>query len=123
VTPELVERALSALFGSSAEDAARVRRALQTYGVEPHEREADRVRLAILRVSNGDVKVALEGIALAKKDYRDVLVGAEYPQEQRVSIDFLSRRVPLKSPEAQEALSEARRRDRQQYEEWLASLR
>jgi hypothetical protein len=53
---------------------------LDQYGAEAHERERDRVQLAILRMSNGDVDKLLTYIAAAKEDYRDVLMWDEMPK-------------------------------------------
>ena len=53
---------------------------LDLYGVEPYERERERVQLAILRLSKGNLEKLLEFIDMAKKDYRDALLWAEsYP--------------------------------------------
>jgi hypothetical protein len=50
---------------------------LQRYGHAPHEREHDRVYLALLELSQGDVGKLREALNVAKVDYRDVLVWAE----------------------------------------------
>jgi hypothetical protein len=52
---------------------------LSEYGVEKWEREADRVRLAVLKLANRDLTQARNWIAQAKMDFRDVLSPAEYP--------------------------------------------
>ena len=52
---------------------------LRSYGVESYEREVDRVRAALLRVADGRVGALEEAVRLAKEDYRDALVMAEYP--------------------------------------------
>ena len=54
---------------------------LDSYGVEAHERERERVQLAILKLcggSEGQLRVYLH---VAKRDYRDVLFWAECPEE------------------------------------------
>jgi hypothetical protein len=43
------------------------------YGTEPHEREAERVRLAIVELSEGDEQRLQHLVQAAKVDYRDVL--------------------------------------------------
>jgi hypothetical protein len=63
---------------------ASVLEALDRYGVEPHERERERVQLAILRLSAGNEDKIREYVAIAKRDYRDVLLWAEHPQEARL---------------------------------------
>jgi len=51
---------------------------LDMYGVEPYERERERVHLAILKLSKGDEDRLLEHVGMAKRDYRDVIMWAEY---------------------------------------------
>src|SRR5437899_990306 len=62
----------------------RVLELLDTYGVESYERERERVQLAILKLSDGSEEKLREFIAVAKRDYRDVLFWAEYPEESRL---------------------------------------
>lgn len=57
---------------------------LDTYGVEPWERERDRVQIAILQLSEGNEGGLRELLAVAKRDYRDVLFWAEYPEESKI---------------------------------------
>jgi hypothetical protein len=59
------------IFPESAH--ARVLELLDTYGVEPYERERERVQLAVLKLSEGNEEKLREFIAVAKRDYRDVL--------------------------------------------------
>src|SRR5439155_6674438 len=54
-------------------DEATVRAVLDQYGAEAHEREQDRVRLAALSLSGGDLDELSALIQRAKRDYRDVL--------------------------------------------------
>ena len=63
---------------------ARVLELLDTYGVESYERERERVQLAILKLSDGNEEKLREFVAVAKRDYRDVLFWAEYPEESRL---------------------------------------
>ena len=68
-----VEALALALFGE-----ARWREALalvDQYGVEPHEREVERVKVAILEVSDGRLSRLPYFVKCAKIDYRDVLGG------------------------------------------------
>ncbi len=92
---------------------------LAEYGVAQHEREIPRVRLAILRLSAGQLDRVREFVGFAKRDYRDVLMWAEYPEEGR-SLWTASTRL---SPEQQAELDEIRQRDQEQHAEWLAALR
>jgi len=52
---------------------------LGEYGTEGWHRESDRVRLAVLKLAAGSLEMLRQEIEVAKSDYRDVLVGAEYP--------------------------------------------
>jgi len=63
---------------------ARVLELLDSYGVEPDERERERVQLDILKLSGGSEEKVREYVAVAKRDYRDVLFWAEYPEESRL---------------------------------------
>ncbi|HEY2625462.1 MAG TPA: hypothetical protein VGI41_01790 [Candidatus Udaeobacter sp.] len=62
----------------------RVLERLDSYGVEPDERERERVQVAILKLSGGSEEKVREYVAVAKRDYRDVLFWAEYPEESRL---------------------------------------
>src|SRR6059058_1118641 len=63
---------------------ARVLELLDTYGVESYERERKRVQLAILKLSEGNEEKLREFVAVAKRDYRDVLFWAENPEEAKL---------------------------------------
>jgi hypothetical protein len=65
------------------ESWGRVLEMLDSYGVKSHERERERVQLDILKLSVGSEKKVREYVAVAKRDYRDVLFWAEYPEESR----------------------------------------
>jgi hypothetical protein len=62
---------------------ARVLELLDSFGIESHERERERVQLAILKLSEGNEEKLREFVAVAKRDYRDVLFWAENPEEAR----------------------------------------
>lgn len=72
---------------------ARVLELLDSYGVEPDERERERVRLDILKLSGGSEEKVREYVAVAKRDYRDVLFWAEYPEESRLDTPEKRQRV------------------------------
>ena len=74
---------------------ARVLDLLESYGVESYERERKRVQLAILKLSAGSEEKVREYVAVAKRDYRDVLFWAEYPEESR--LDTPEKREKLKN--------------------------
>ncbi len=72
---------------------ARVLGALNGYGVESYERERERVQLAILKLSAGSEEKMREFVAVAKRDFRDVLFWAEYPEEARLDTPEKRERV------------------------------
>lgn len=57
---------------------------LDSYGVESYEREREPVQLAVLKLREGNEEKLREFVAVAKRDYRDVLLWAEYPEEARL---------------------------------------
>lgn len=63
---------------------SRVLDLLDTYGVESYERERERVQLAILKLSDGNEEKLREFVAVAKRDYRDVLFWADNPEEAKL---------------------------------------
>ena len=71
----------------------RILERLDTYGVEPYERERERVQLAILKLSAGNEEKVCEFVAVAKRDYRDVLFWAEYPEEARLDTPEKRQRI------------------------------
>jgi hypothetical protein len=97
------------------EERAQVAQLLDTYGSENYESEVARVQLAIVKLSQGQVGRVRELIAVAKRDYRDVLMWAEYPAEGRA---LWSLRRDL-SAEEKARLAEIRKQDREQYLAWL----
>src|SRR5207248_6338981 len=74
--------AVEATFPESA--YARVLKLLDTYGIESYERERERVQVAILKLSEGNEEKLREFVAVAKRDYRDVLFWAENPEEAKL---------------------------------------
>jgi hypothetical protein len=72
---------------------ARVLELLESYGVESYERERERVQLAILKLSAGSEEKLREYMAVAKRDYRDVLFWAEYPEESKLDTPEKRQRV------------------------------
>ena len=63
---------------------SRVLELLDTYGVESYERERERVQLAILKLSEGNEERLRKFVAVAKRDYRDVLFWADNPEEAKL---------------------------------------
>ena len=70
-TRAVVVAAVGAAFAEADRDA--VLAALDRYGVEPHERERERVQLAIIEISAGHTDRLQAYVQSAKHDYRDVL--------------------------------------------------
>ncbi len=58
-------------------DIAPILAILDPYGAEPHHREIERVRLAIVALSRGSEERLLYCLNAAMKDYRDVLCWLE----------------------------------------------
>ena len=102
-SPELVRRKLRDCFPDPAA-AAVAGSLLNAY----RDNEAERVRLAVLMLSRGDVDRLRELMEKANQDYREVLVDAEYPGEIRTSPN---------APTSE--LVAARDRDRERYEACL----
>ncbi len=63
--------AVHATFPQS--DEAVILAALDQYGTEPHERERERVQLALIELSAGNKDLLLRYVQDAKTDYRDIL--------------------------------------------------
>src|SRR5437879_13747824 len=71
----------------------RVLELLDTYGIESYERERERVQLAILKLSEGNEEKLREFVAIAKRDYRDVLFWADNPEEAKLDTPEKRERV------------------------------
>jgi hypothetical protein len=82
---------------------------LGEYGTETWQREAARVRLAVLKLAAGNIERLRSEIETAKCDYRDVLAMAEYP-------GYIRRGVIELSMEERQRVIDA---DWEQYQAWL----
>ena len=71
-----VERIVRRDFPNRASDAFAI---LSEYGSDTWNREPHRVRVAVLKLANGNLERLRTEIETAKCDYRDVLAPAEYP--------------------------------------------
>lgn len=109
LTPELVHRLVDRLFASGERTTALA--LLECYGAAPHEREVIRVRVAVLKLSEGRLTELERLIARARQDYRDVLAWAEYPAELVQPIWRL--------PDSD--VAQVRAADRAQYVAWLTA--
>lgn len=84
---------------------------LNRYGVETREQASSRVRLAALKLADGNLDSLAKHIDTAKRDYRDVLVAAEYPGYAKVGF-----RMRELSKKERQRIVDA---DWNQYEDWL----
>lgn len=108
VTDDDVERVVWREFSTG--QFAAVMAILHEYGTE-QQREAARVRLAALKLAKGNPEKLRANIQSAKRDYRDVLAYAEYPEYSKKG--FGVRQLPV---EEQRRIIDS---DWRQYEEWL----
>lgn len=107
--PGDLERKLRSLFPNDGlRNAARA--ALRRYGAATWHHEADRVRLAILKLAGPDLTAIDRRVDEAIVDYRDTLAAAEFP-----AYAALGPHVDGSSPEAQAAI----KADREQYSAWV----
>jgi len=79
--------------GFRRESRPRALELLDTYGLAAHERERERVQLAILKLSEGNEEKLRQLVDVAKRDYRDVLFWAEYPEEAKIDTPEKRRKV------------------------------
>jgi len=105
---EALQKKLALLFPDPV-DADLARQLLSEYGREEYEREAPRVRLAVLKLSGPNLEKVEEFVGTAKVDYRDVLALAEFPGQLRAQTWKMN-------PEEKKELEAI---DREQYEAWL----
>jgi len=84
---------------------------LNEYGTEDWQRGISRVRLAVLKLADGDLQALRRQIDVAKKDYRDVLAYAEYPE-------YMQKVSPSAAP-AEVERERIIRADWTQYQAWL----
>jgi len=94
-TREAVLSAAARVFPT--EDLTNIMAALDLYGIESYERERERVQLAILKLSEGNMDKLCHYTGAAKQDYRDVFYWAEYPRspDEPKSYEELARRLHI----------------------------
>ena len=92
------------------EDLGKIMDILDLYGKESHVRELERVQIAILKLSGGDLENLRAYVETAKSDFRDVLAYAEFPEEMSKYNWKMSDKEEVKR---------IRERDCQQYIDWL----
>jgi hypothetical protein len=79
--------------------------------------EGIRVRLAALKLAEGNLEALKKQIAIANRDFRDVLVAAEYPERWKVTSTFYDLPTKVSKKERQRIVDA----DWQQYQSWLRS--
>lgn len=104
---KILNRKLEKLFPDNREKSKAVD-LLETYGIEKHELEPFRVRLAILKLCDGDLEAIAKTVKYARQDYRDILSWAEYPRQ--------SKKWSMHNGPEKENLV---KKDREEYEQWL----
>ncbi len=76
---DALSAALERAFPGRTEQAGAI---LTRYGTEAHEQESERVRLAAVDLSGGDIAELDRLIDLAKRDRRDILMWAEQRRKE-----------------------------------------
>ena len=106
----LLTRVLERIFPNRAHrlEALRI---LEQYGGSAAEPEAERVRLAILKLAGADIAQLRSGVLGAKEDYEDTLSWAESPLDTEARIG--NRKL---NPDQ---WAEIAAQDQKQYEDWL----
>lgn len=107
LTQAVLDRIVTALF---PEQPGLAHEALARYGRPGIDREILRVRVAALRVSEGNLAALEKAIGAALVDYRDVLAWAEYP------VELISPTWNMPPGD----VTRIRTADRLQYHDWLA---
>ena len=74
----------------------------------------EQIRLAVIKLANGNLDDLRRHVQTAKRDWRDVIVAAETPEAMRVGLTNYDK---LDEPSRSAIAS----RDRQQYLDWLKS--
>jgi len=103
---DLVLKKIRTLFPIAA-NARQAMAILDTYGAEAWHREKDRVHLAVLKLGGDDLASLRRCVEVAKRDFRDVLAPAEYPEQMQAGMGRGSKEMEV--------------RDLQQYRAWLNS--
>jgi hypothetical protein len=106
----LLTRVLQRMFPNHAH-RLEARRILEQYGGSATEPEAERVRLAVLKLAGADIGQLRSGVLGAKEDYEDTLSWAESPSETKTRMG--NRKL---NPHQ---WAEIAAQDQKQYENWL----
>jgi hypothetical protein len=78
----------------SADVLPEIRELLHRYGGESWHREPLRVRMACLKIADGNVPALHQAVEVACRDYRDVLATAEY-RHYAAARDAEARRIAI----------------------------
>ena len=105
-----VERVASRQY--APEEYSIVNTILARYGTKSHHVEKERVRLCALKLAAGDVRELERQIGVASVDFRDVVAGAEYPEQGKLGFVGIDRIDPAERVRILEA-------DRLQFQRWL----
>ena len=109
-TREMVLDKVNQVFPhSNLEDILSV---LDLYGADSYEIERERVQLDILKLSEGKEDKLLDNLEAAKRDLRDVIAWAEYPNFMRIGLVGVDNLDP-------EGVKDLKERDIHQYLEWF----
>lgn len=111
IDDETLERLVNRDFTSDT--AGRVRALLESYGAKPHHIERNRVRAAILKLANGELRAIQQQVSVAVTDFRDVIGAAEYPRQMEIGF------VGMGSASA-EQLQDLKKQDWKDYCDWLS---
>jgi hypothetical protein len=90
---EETEKRLALLFAPEDQDVARViLRECGTDSPELSDHDGDRIRFAVLKLSDGNLKKLRAAVQLAQLDFRDVLMGAGFGEDILAHISWLPER-------------------------------
>jgi len=84
---------------------------LNEYGANDWQRESHRVRLAVLKLANGNIEELRRLIEWAKNDYRDVIAPAEYP--------MATKKLFTRKTLTEEEMETIYKKDWDQYQQWI----
>ncbi|MCK5351268.1 hypothetical protein KAJ77_01745 [bacterium] len=109
---KLLPRLLEKLFPLE-EERELVVEILGQYGSGDFQREGDRVRMAILKLAGRSPEQIRYYTLMACRDYRDVLAGAEYPNQMG--------HYPWREKDP-ERLAQIQAEDKEQYQSWYLGI-
>lgn len=93
LTSEDVDRILCREFSES--DLEEAREILANYGLDPSHKHVNRVRVAAVRLSDGNLEKLESSIDLAQQAYQDALAWAETPTYRKIPANMPREDVEL----------------------------